>query len=66
MDEIQEAIKNRYSHLHPLLIQRSIEKARSNTELFDILDQFDGLYPVIWGEDSYSWTKADLLQGQGK
>jgi hypothetical protein len=60
MNEVQKALKNRYAHLHPVLFQRSLEKAKTDTELFDILDKITE-YPVVWDEDCRAWIKTDLL-----
>jgi hypothetical protein len=61
MNDVQIALKKRYAHLHPLLFQRSLEKAKSDVELFDILSRI-GEYPIIWDEDERTWKKTDLLQ----
>jgi hypothetical protein len=65
MDKVQEAIKVRYAHLHPLIFQRSLERATSNGELFDILESFSGEYPVVWDESIRRWVRTeDLLQSK--
>lgn len=65
MDEVQDSLKQRHSHLHPLIFQRSVEKARSNGELFDILEEVSSMeMPVVWNEKDRKWMKSDdLLQG---
>ena len=66
MDEVQEALQKRYSHLHPLIFQRSLEKATSNGELFDILESIPD-YPIVWDEKIRRWVKTeDLLQSKAK
>ena len=50
-------LKDRYSHLPPLLVHRSVERAGSNGELFDILDTVPA-YPVVWDDDSRRWVTA--------
>lgn len=64
LSEVQEAIRQRYQCLHPLIFQRSLEKARTNGELFDILDDIPvDKYPLKWCEDKRRWTYTeDLLQ----
>jgi hypothetical protein len=64
LNEIQEALKKRYPNLHPLIFQRSLEKARTNGELFDILDSIPvDKYPLKWCEDRRIWEfTEDLLQ----
>lgn len=64
MDEVQEALKIRYAHLHPLIFQRSLEKAASNGELFDILESVPEAYPVLWDDGRRRWVHTDdLVQG---
>lgn len=65
MDAVQEALRKRYSNIHPLIFFRCLEKARTNGELFDMLDGFPQEYPTIWDEQSKSWIHTtDLLQSQ--
>lgn len=61
MDEIQKALKERYPDVHPLLFYRSLEKAKSNGELFDLLDGMPEL-PVVWDDDQRCWSTTDILQ----
>jgi hypothetical protein len=62
MDDVQLALKERYAHLHPLLFQRSLEKARSNVELFDILESIPKEMPVVWDDTDRVWKHVnDLL-----
>lgn len=65
MDDVQKALKNRYPNIHPLLFHRCLEKAKSNGELFDMLESMPQEYPVVWDEKSRSWVHTeDLLQAQ--
>lgn len=51
----------KYDHLHPLLLQRSIEKANDSLELFEILESIPKP-PFSWDENSRSWVKnMDVL-----
>ena len=61
MDEIQQALKKRYSHLHPLIFQRSLERASSAVELFDILETVPTEMPIVWDEDKRLWVHTDDL-----
>jgi hypothetical protein len=58
-ENVVQALRDRYSHLHPLLVHRSIDRARSNGDLFDILDTIPDKYPIIWDEEKYRWVTAD-------
>ncbi len=62
MDEVQRALQERYTQFHPLLFHRSKEKARSNGELFDILESVPEEYPIVWDESQRAWVSTDLLQ----
>lgn len=65
MDEVQKALKERFANIHPLLFYRSLEKAKSNGELFDLLDSMPEP-PVIWDENSRTWVHVkDVLQKEG-
>lgn len=58
-----QALKKRYPDIHPLMFHRSVEKAKTPGELFDILDLFDNQYPVIWDEHSRRWVHTtDIFQ----
>jgi hypothetical protein len=62
MEEIQKALKERYSSIHPLLFHRSVERAKTDCELFDLLDGMP-MPPLIWDEKSREWRHTDdLLQ----
>jgi hypothetical protein len=60
MNDVQKALQQRYAHLHPLLFRRSLEKARTDVELFDLLDSIK-TYPLTWDEESHSWENATLI-----
>ncbi len=57
----REALRQRYSYLHPLLFHRSAAKARTDGDLFDMLDTCPDAYPLIWDEASRSWQYTDNL-----
>lgn len=52
--EFIEKMRQRYK-LHPLIFHRSLEHARSEIDLFDILDSFPKEYPIIWSEVEHCW-----------
>lgn len=54
-------LKEKYSHLHPLLFARSVERARSNGDLFDIVDTVPKTFPVVWNEKEYRWQSVTDL-----
>jgi hypothetical protein len=62
---IIEKLKERYSHLHPLILHRSIERSKSNGDLFDILDSLPDGFPLVWCESSSRWVKTtDIYQSK--
>lgn len=62
-DDFIKKMKERYSGIHPLIFQRSVQKASSEVELFDILDSFPHEYAVVWNESVRRWEKTkDLVQ----
>ncbi|MHA1948748.1 MAG: hypothetical protein ACW987_02670, partial [Candidatus Thorarchaeota archaeon] len=61
-EELLKGFRERYSDVHPLLFQRSVEKANTPGELFDILETIPE-YPVIWCDKKRSWkTTDDIFQ----
>jgi hypothetical protein len=64
--EVVEKLKERYPQIHPLLFNRSVERARSVGELFDILESIPNEYPIVWGESEHRWVFTnDILQKEG-
>lgn len=60
-DVVVLKIKERYSHLHPLLFLRSAERAHNSSDLFDILDTVPQEYPLVWDELQRRWVVANDL-----
>jgi hypothetical protein len=58
-DEIIEKLKERYKGIHPLMFHRSVERAKSDGDLFDILDSMPNKYPILWCETTYRWVTID-------
>jgi hypothetical protein len=58
---VVDKLKERYAHLDPLLVHRSVEKATSVGELFDILDTVPEQMPVVWNAESRRWETTDDL-----
>lgn len=49
-------LREKYSNVHPLIFRRSLEKAKSNGELFDILSTIPENFPIIWSEKDKRWV----------
>lgn len=63
--QIVQKLRERYSQIPPLLFHRSVEKAKSNGDLFDILDTIPKEFPIVWDEAACRWvTTDDLLQSK--
>lgn len=61
-----DGLRRRYSHLHPLILQRTIERANSAGEVFDILESMPLAYPVVWDAESRKWVEASDIWLEGK
>lgn len=60
-DELSLSLKKRYSHLHPLVVLRSVERASGLSDLFDILESVPKP-PFAWDEEKRRWVKdSDVL-----
>jgi hypothetical protein len=54
-----------YFDVHPLVFHRSLEKATSQGDLFDILSEIPDSCPMIWDDSEHKWMPSDLLQAKG-
>ena len=62
-DELLDGFHKRYSDPHPLIFQRSVDKAESPGELFDILESFPDKYPLVWCDKERCWKHTnDIFQ----
>lgn len=53
--EVLEKLKQRYTGIHPLIFKRSVEKAKTVGELFDILEDIPKTLPIKWCEEKRKW-----------
>lgn len=61
--DIIKSFAERYQHIHPVAFRRSVERAKSAGDLFDILESFPRTLPVVWNEQQRRWEKTkDLVQ----
>ncbi len=51
-----DGLRRRYSSLHPLIFQRSVERATSAGEAFDILEGVPAAFPLMWDDQERKWT----------
>lgn len=62
-EESLNNLRNKYTNIHPLIFHRSVERAKTAGELFDILDTLPDKYPIVWDENTKRWkTTKDLFQ----
>lgn len=62
---LTDKLKERYSDINSLIFQRSVDRAKSDVELFDILDTIPSTYPIIWDEKENRWVHTDdIFQSQ--
>jgi len=59
--KVLENIKEKYKNVHPLMFTRSIEKSKTNGELFDIISTIPEGFPVIWNDSKKRWIKINDL-----
>jgi hypothetical protein len=59
--DVVNKMRLKYNCLHPLLFARSVERARSPGELFDILESVPSELPICWNEDKRRWETTDDL-----
>lgn len=50
-----DGFRSRYAHIHSLIFWRSIEKARTLGDLFDILEDVPASTPVVWSDEAHGW-----------
>ena len=60
--EIVYALKKRYAHLSLLLFNRSVERSKNESELFDILDTIPTVFPLEWNATERRWKQCSLFQ----
>lgn len=60
-ENVLNSFRTRYSKIHPLIIQRTVDKVETAGELFDILEDFPNTYPVVWDMKIKKWVQTDDL-----
>jgi hypothetical protein len=64
-DPAFENFRSKYAHVHPLVFHRSVEKASSFINLFEILESVPKEPPFSWDEARRSWTRDEDVMGLG-
>ena len=62
-DPAFENFRSKYAHVHPLVFHRSVEKASSFMNLFEILESVPDEPPFSWSESRRSWVRDDDVMG---
>jgi len=58
-------LKERYPNLHPMIFHRSVERAKSLGNLFDILETIPDGFPLIWSDSQGCWIICtDIYQSK--
>jgi len=57
--DLVEKLKERYVVVHPLIFHRSLSRAKSDSDLFDILDTIPSKLPIMWSEEARRWSTVD-------
>lgn len=61
-EEFISSLQQRYKDLSPLVFQRSVERAKTKVELFEILEDIPD-FPFSWSEKKRKWVREkDLFQ----
>ena len=64
-EEIIDKFRKNYSGVHPLVLQRSIERARDSLDLFEILESIPNP-PFSWNDERHAWVKNMDVTSKGK
>jgi hypothetical protein len=59
--EVVDKLREKYHTVHPMIFLRSVERARSPGELFDILESLPKELPVVWDHQLRRWVISDDL-----
>jgi len=57
--DLIERLKERYADVHPLIFHRSLSRAKSDSDLFDILDTMPKNLPIVWSDEDHRWNTVD-------
>lgn len=63
-DELVKKLKERYNNIHPLLFARCRERARTDDEFFNFLEDLSTHNwdePVKWDDENRTFSNCDLF-----
>ena len=58
-DPVLRNFKAKYAYVHPLVLHRSVERAKSFLNLFEILESLPKDGPFSWSEGDAAWVRDD-------
>lgn len=56
-DRILNSFKDKYRDIDPLVFHRSVERAKSFSDLFEILEDVPS-YPFCWDDENKKWSSV--------
>lgn len=59
MSQIIIKLRQRYHWVPPLIFQRCLDRAKSEVDLFDMLEAIPNNFPLLWNHVNRSWETAD-------
>lgn len=59
--EFIASLKQRHPNVDDVVFVRSVEYAKTNVELFDILEDIPKTYPIQWSSELRRWVTASDL-----
>lgn len=57
--KVMDGFRRRYLGMHPLIFQRTIERATSAGEAFDIFEGIPSTFPITWDDHVRKWIAID-------
>lgn len=64
-DPILANFRSKYAHVHPLVLHRSVERASSVLDLFEILEALPKEPPFSWDDSCRAWVRDDDIMSLG-
>ena len=65
-EDVISNLKKKYINVHPFVFHRSVERAKTAGELYDILEAIPEGYPIVWNGITRRWvTTEDFYQSKG-
>lgn len=58
-DEALANFRSKYARIHPLVFQRSLERASSAIQFFEILEGVPSRPPFSWDDSKGAWVRDD-------